>query len=70
MSRFIELHRDDDVCPICGVQFAVTAAEAAIDRAIADLVGGRLGETCDDCSEVIVNGSPDDIDELMRRNGK
>jgi hypothetical protein len=46
------------ICPICGQSF--TYPELAADRALGD-----LGATCDDCSAIILSGSPEELDALL-----
>lgn len=52
-------------CEICGKEFDYPEYEA--DKAFGKLFGGDAGCTCDECSEIIVNGSPDDLDRLLEK---
>jgi hypothetical protein len=56
-----------NTCKICGAEYEHPAVEC--DRAFADAIGGQAGETCDDCTIVIICGTPAEIEALLARHG-
>ena len=57
-------------CSCCGRPFHYPAALRTADRQFAAAIGGQAGETCDDCTEVIINGGPDELLRLLARKGE
>jgi hypothetical protein len=52
-------------CPLCGTEYDHPGL--ALDRAFAESIGAEVGETCDNCSLVLISGSPAEIDALLGR---
>lgn len=52
-------------CSICNKPFAYPKALREVDRGFARALGGQNGEACDECSEIIIAGSPEQLDQLV-----
>jgi hypothetical protein len=61
MTNFVE-------CTLCGKNYYYPERDRKADKALASAIGGEPSQTCDACSAIIVDGSPDKLDTLMKKN--
>lgn len=54
-----------NTCSLCGKPYDHPALQ--FERAFAESIGAETGETCDDCTKVLLSGSPEEIDDLLGR---
>ena len=52
-------------CPLCGAEYDHPGLQ--LDQDFAESIGAEVGETCDNCSLVLISGSPAEIDALLGR---
>ncbi|MDW9481277.1 hypothetical protein GOB57_21770 [Sinorhizobium meliloti] len=56
---------DSVICSICNKPFHYPKSLREADRGFAKAIDGQTGETCEECSEIIVGGSPEQLDGLV-----
>jgi hypothetical protein len=52
-------------CNLCGCNFAYPEYEA--DKAFGELLGAEPGVSCDDCTQIILYGSAEDLERVQSR---